>query len=82
MLSLLSSIGLLATVAALTLGLRATTRGDKWQSQMMMRYEEDRVFIFLFFLFLFRARIGYVLWSWLSFYENALRYQNESCIHD
>ncbi|CAF1385204.1 unnamed protein product [Adineta steineri] len=30
-------IGLLATVAALTLGLRAVSRGDKWQSQMMMR---------------------------------------------
>jgi len=28
---------MLATVAALTLGLRAVTRGDKWQSQMMMR---------------------------------------------
>ncbi|CAF4195971.1 unnamed protein product, partial [Rotaria magnacalcarata] len=24
-------------VAALTLGLRAVSRGDKWQSQMMMR---------------------------------------------
>ncbi|CAF2884005.1 unnamed protein product [Rotaria sp. Silwood2] len=30
-------IGLLTTVAALTLGLRAVSRGDKWQSQMMMR---------------------------------------------
>ncbi|CAF0890920.1 unnamed protein product [Adineta ricciae] len=30
-------IGLLATVAALTLGLRAVSRGDRWQSQMMMR---------------------------------------------
>ncbi|CAF0842743.1 unnamed protein product [Rotaria sordida] len=30
-------IGLLTTVGALTLGLRAVSRGDKWQSQMMMR---------------------------------------------
>ena len=36
-LSIFYSIGLLATVAALTFGLRAMSRGDKWQSQMMMR---------------------------------------------
>jgi len=28
---------MLATIVALTLGLRAVSRGDKWQSQMMMR---------------------------------------------
>jgi hypothetical protein len=53
---------MLATVAALTFGLRATSRGDKWQSQMMMRYEQeiDYQLILLFFL-VFRARIGYVV---------------------
>ena len=34
---LMGRIGMLATLAALTLGLRAMSRGDRLQSQMMMR---------------------------------------------
>ena len=60
-LSLLYSIGLLATVGALTLGLRAMNRGDKWQSQMMMRYDlKEEIFIHSIVFHHFRARIGYV----------------------
>ncbi|CAM4746644.1 unnamed protein product [Rotaria magnacalcarata] len=46
-------IGLLTTVAALTLGLRAVSRGDKWQSQMMMRARIGYVLLYLFFLLFF-----------------------------
>ena len=50
---------MLGTVAALTLGLRALSRGDRWQSQMMMRSKKEiDCFLINFVVSIFRARIG------------------------